>query len=366
MDDTELHYLTYDPDAIMEDMMTAYMEAGGDVLYAGDEKEMLLRAVLAIMTQAFAGIDNALRMDTLRYAVRDYLDVYGEKRGCERIQAQAATATVSIICAATGTARTIEAGTSLTEDGSVLFALAEDLTLTGYEQTVTADIVCQQAGSIGNGLLAGANMQFLVPVDGVVSVTCTASGSGGQDAEEDEAYRERIRTYGLTRVSTGPSQQYEAVARAVSSEIIDAKALNTGDGEVTVYILPRSQTGIEALLEDVENALSGESVRPLTDSVSAEAATAVEYTLNVRYSADSTGATQAAIAAAVSEYSQWQEQTIGRPFNPDKLAALMYQAGATRVIWGEGSEFDGGSVEYTEIEPSEYCSGSITLAVIDT
>ena len=42
MDDTELHYVTYDPDEIMQEMMVAYLNAGGDLLYAGDEKEMLL------------------------------------------------------------------------------------------------------------------------------------------------------------------------------------------------------------------------------------------------------------------------------------------------------------------------------------
>lgn len=366
MDDTELHYLTYDPDEIMEDMMRAYIEAGGDVLYAGDEKEMLLRAVQQIMVQAFAGIDNALRMDTLRYAVRDYLDLYGQKRNCTRIHAQAATAKIGIVFAATGIAQTIPAGAVVTEDGSVLYTMAEDLSVPAYAATLTATIVCEREGSVGNGLLVGANMQFLIPYEGLVSVTCTESGTGGQDEEDDEAYRERIRTYGLTHVSTGPSQQYESVAKAVSSEIVDARALNTDDGEVTVYIIPKSETGIEALLEDVKEALSGETVRPLTDSVKVLEATPVDYTLNVRYSADDSSVSQSALTSAVTEYQEWQEQTIGRAFNPDKLAALLYQAGVTRVIWGTGSEFNGGPVEYTEIEPNEYCKGTISLAVIDT
>ena len=54
MDNTEIHYLTYDPDEIWNEMITAYVEAGGDVLYPGDEKEMLLRGVQAMITQVFA------------------------------------------------------------------------------------------------------------------------------------------------------------------------------------------------------------------------------------------------------------------------------------------------------------------------
>ena len=92
MDNTELHYLTYFPDEIWNRMMENYVEAGGDILYPGDEKEMLLRSVQADIIQVFAGVDNAIRMSTLRYAVGDYLDIIGEQRGCERISASAATA----------------------------------------------------------------------------------------------------------------------------------------------------------------------------------------------------------------------------------------------------------------------------------
>ena len=367
MDDTELHYLTYDPDAIMADMIQAYIMAGGDLIYAGDEKEMLLRAVLQIIVQAFAGIDNALRMDTLRYAVRDYLDIYGEKRSCERIQARAARATAKITLAATGTARTIMAGTILTADGEVLYQTTEDLTATGSAQELTATIECMQTGSIGNGLTAGMSLQPLVPIDGAVSIVCLTGAAGGQDKETDNDYRERIRTFGLTRVSTGPKQQYESAAKAVSSEVVDARAVNLGGGQVCIYIITASDTGIEALLSAIQTALSDETMRPLTDTVTVQQATAIPYRLNVRYAYDGSGNIQTAVAEAVNEYQAWQERTIGRAFNPEKLAAMLYQAGATRVIWGEGSAFDEeGAVEYTEIEPDEYCRGEISLAVIGT
>ena len=366
MDDTELHYLTYDPDEILKDMMFAYTVAGGDLLYPGDEKEMLLQAMLQIMVQAFAGIDNALRMDTLRYAVRDYLDIYGEKRNCYRIPAQAATATVKITMGATGTAGTIAAGTPLTADGAVLYLTKDDLTYSGIAQELTVEVECSQEGSVGNGLTAGTQMQSLVPIDGATAISCTMSATGGQDKETDDAYRERIRTFGLASVSTGPQYQYESAAKAVSSQIVDARALNLGSGQVGVYIIPASSTGLAALLAAVTAALNDTTVRPLTDQVTVAAATAVPYTLNVKYSYDGSSGTQTLITEAVSEYKAWQEQTIGRAFNPDKLAAMLYQAGATRVLWGTGSNFDSGTVEYTEIEANEYCSGTISLAVIST
>lgn len=364
MDNTELHYLTYDPEAIMADMMTAYLQVGGDVMNPGDEKQMLLQGVLQVLMQAFAGIDNALRMDTLRYAVRDYLDVYGEKRGCTRIAASAATATVKITMTATGMEGVIPEGTALTADGETLYLTTEDLATGGYAQEIEAEVICNQTGSVGNALLEGMEMQSLVPIDGAGLIVCTVSATGGQDRESDDAYRERIRTYGMANVSTGPKQQYESAAKEVSSEIIDARALNLGNGEVGVYLLSSNANGMTALIAAVEAALNDTSTRPLTDQVTVAAAEAVSYTLKVKYSYDGSSTTQAQISEAVTEYQEWQEHTIGRAFNPDKLAAMLYQAGATRVIWDTGSAFNGGTVEYTEIDPDEYCSGTITTAVI--
>ena len=364
MDDNELHYLTYDPDEIWNAMVTAYMEAGGDALYPGDEKEMLLRGVLQMFMQAFAGIDNALRMDTLRYAVRDYLDVYGEKRNCYRIQAVAARATVTITARETGYAETIPAGTPLTEDGETLYLLTADTALTGQAETVEAEVMCSIAGAGGNGLAAGAQMQFLTSYAGVESVYCTTAAGGGQDAEDDETYRERIRTYGLTSVTTGPADQYRAKAMAVSSEIVDAVALNGGEGHVDVYLLPKDPLNAGDITIAVQKALSAADVRPLTDIVSVSPGTRKIYELNIEYTAPEGSDLTDALAAAVETYQAWQDTKLGRAFNPDRLIALLYQAGCTRAVIAEGSSFDGLDAVYTEIAEREYCSGTISLAVM--
>lgn len=362
--DNEIHYLTYDPEAIWEEMIVAYVEAGGDILYPGDEKEMLLRGVQSIITQVFAGVDVALRMDTLRYAVGEYLDLYGEKRNCIRIPAEAATCTVEIRFRASGTAKTIEAGTALTADGERLYLLQEDLTQTGYAQTISAEVVCRETGGLGNGLLVGTQLQFMVPNPAVTSVYATRDASGGQDEEDDETYRERIRTYGLSNITTGPRTQYESIAMNVTSEILDARAINMGAGNVGIYLILQSDIGAPAILKSVEDALSAEDVRPLTDTVTVYRAEKKPYKLNVQYDPGTGRDITQAISNAVSEYQRWQDQLIGRAFNPDKLMAMLYNAGAIRAVWGEGSNFDGGNVVYTPIAENSHCHGEITLAVM--
>lgn len=367
MDNTEVHYITYDPEEIWDELTTNYVLAGGDILYPGDEKEMLLRSVQANIVQAYAAVDNALRMQTLRYAVGDYLDLYGEMRMCERIQASPATATVTITTNATGEEDTLPAGTAISADGEVFYLLDEDFTLTGYVQSVTVPVTAAEAGEAGNALTSGTAMFLANPNGAVNSIVAASNATGGNNREDDETYRERIYTYGLQAVTTGPSRQYEAAAKAASSLVLDAKAVNTDDGEVTVYLIAadgQSTSTYAAIIDTVEAALSAEDTRPLTDSVEVAYATSVSYTLNVEYQIDGTISIASAVAAAVAEYVEWQDNHVGQAFNPDMLAAAIYQAGATRVTWGSGSNFNGGAVQYTPIADSERCDGTISVTEV--
>ena len=73
----------------------------------------------------------------------------------------------------------------------------------------------------------------------------------------------------------------------------------------------------------------------------------------------------AAVAAAISDYQEWQDNVIGQAFNPDRLMAAVYNAGAIRVTWDTGSAFNGdGAVQYTPIGDGKRCKGTITAGVM--
>ena len=362
--DSETHYLSYDPEEIWAAMMLAYSEKGGDVLYPGDEKEMLLRGVQAMIMQVFAGVDNALRMFNLRYAVRDYLDLCGERKFCTRIEAQPARCRVKMTFAADGVEREIEAGSAMTADGQKLYLLDSTVYVTGAGQEVEASIICRDAGKAGNGLTAGTQMQLTLSCPAVIGIYTTEDASGGVDREDDESYRERIRNYGLASTTAGPAQMYENLAMSVSTQIVDAKALTLGAGVVGVYLVMEEDAGSEALLAEVTAKLNAEDVRPLTDTVQVLAAEVIPYGLNVQVTAGEGENLNKAAQAAMEEYRKWQDRQIGLAFNPDKLMAMLYQAGAARVTWAEGSHMNGGAVEYTPIPENACLAGEITLEVV--
>ena len=61
----------------------------------------------------------------------------------------------------------------------------------------------------------------------------------------------------------------------------------------------------------------------------------------------------------------WQKAQIGRAFNPQMLLAMLYQAGAEQVTFGEDSAFNGGDAVFTPVGSGQYCDGTITLTVTE-
>lgn len=362
MAETDMHYIHYDPETIWNMITYTHIANGGDLLYPGDEKEILLRTVLALLVQGLSVADNALLMDSLQHTMDGFMDLYGRKRSCYRLEAQAAEAEVEIAFAASGIIATIPAGTALTADGQRIYLTKVDIQQTGFEQTSAVTIVAEEAGAAGNGLSAGTGMQFCIPNAAVTSITVTAAASGGRNRESDESYRERIREYGLASITTGPSQQYERVARSVSTDVLDAKAVRTAQCTVCVYVILSEESEHDAQKAAILTALSDETERPMTDLLLVEDAESLPYTLNVNCTIENSVSSET-LTEAISEYKAWQDNKIQRPFNPEKLMAMLYQAGVSRVQWTEGSSFNGGPVEYTAIAENQRCAGTINLSI---
>lgn len=100
--------------------------------------------------------------------------------------------------------------------------------------------------------------------------------------------------------------------------------LTLQDGEIP------EEPYLERLKEFLENK------RPLTDELTMRAPDVVEFDLEITYYINKSDANReleikAAVEAAVQSYLSWQESTIGRDLNPDKLVALVIAAGAKRL-----------------------------------
>lgn len=99
--------------------------------------------------------------------------------------------------------------------------------------------------------------------------------------ENDDAFRERILLAPEGYSVAGPVGAYIFHAKSADADVADVSVISPEPGEVLVTILARSDNGAasEGLLEKVAAALNADSVRPLTDQVTVQAASIETWTL---------------------------------------------------------------------------------------
>lgn len=387
-EDTTIHYLVCNPELMFSEMNRIYRENGGDILFPGDEKSILLRTVLQVLVQAYAAFDNAARMRTLRYAVGEYLDIIAEKMRLRRNLAEPARVELELTIRDAVGSVSIPKGSLFSFNGILTFETTEyAATITaGEEVKLVIPAQCTDEGEAGNGLEAGTILHPIEAVAHIVQVKTLAETTGGREREQDDAFRERLLASAFNDTVTGPELMYTAKAMDVSSGLIDASAVadNTfipGTPEIGAeYGLERGQVLVTLLfgdtvsepdklsiIDDVYEALRRDDERPLTDCLIVREAETIEFSIKVRYMIREGAPTDAItdIMAAVAEFREWQTTKIGRAFDPYKLTSMLYNANCARVeIVKEESSVGDGPCEYTLIPKTKRLIGQITMEEI--
>lgn len=100
--------------------------------------------------------------------------------------------------------------------------------------------------------------------------------------ESDTEFRRRIQLAPEGYSVAGPEGAYIFHALSADPDVLDASATSPMPGEVLVTVLSRQGDGAPsaALVAAVAGALTQDSVRPLTDQVTVQAATIVPYAVN--------------------------------------------------------------------------------------
>ena len=407
--DEALDLVDVDSNSIYQDVITSLESGVGEPLYPGDERRIFGEALVAVLVAYMSKANDASRQTLLRYARGQVLDAIGERLGVERIDATPATTTVKFeLSAEQGHAITIPAMTRVTSDGQLYFATDEPCVIASGETAGTVTASCTEAGSAGNGLLAGTLTTLVDLQPYVATVTNTTPTDGGDDGEPyttegDDRLRERIRLAPNALSVAGPEQAYVYWAMTadpgivdvaafsdeyddaktvpvtdgkafVGGDLLDPEALLTVEGQSTgftytyedslltitlgeadaskesvdvvvhrhmdgrVKVVPLMEGGElpdEGTLEAVAAAVNDSAIRPMTDVVTGEAPTPVDYTISLKYWAtiDAEAAVVEAVegpGGAIDRYVADQSAKLGRDVEPDVLKTYVMQAGALR------------------------------------
>lgn len=357
MADVDLSGITFaerDPSVIESQVITLqekFLSVEGQTpvkFYPADPRRLMALGYVAMITLLRNDIDRTAKMNTLYFAVGEYLDLKGFDSGVTRLEASYATTTLRYeLSAPQPQAVIIPAGTRATPDGNIYFATTETVEIPAGETSADVTAQCSVAGTSGNGWTPGQINQEVDRIVWVKSVTNITASSGGADAEDDENYRTRIQMAPESFSVAGPKGAYAYHVRSVNQSIVDVAVLGPDDstaehiiepGNVEIYPL---MSGGELPSQDILDAVyeacgTDNDVRPDTDYVHVLPPDPAAYDVDVTYWIDRGNATlaasiQTAVEAAVEGWVLWQRSKLGRDINPSELTRRMVVAGAKRV-----------------------------------
>lgn len=153
--------------------------------------------------------------------------------------------------------------------------------------------------------------------------------------ESDASLRARAQLAHESYTNAGSEGAYIYHGLSADPDVADIGAVSPEPGVVTIYVLSRTGYGAapEALLAAVTAALNAENIRPMTDRVTVQSASIVDYNIEaelVIYPGPDSGVVLAAAQAAAEAYAA-QQHALRRDVTLSGIYAALHQPGVMRV-----------------------------------
>ena len=313
---------------------------GEDIaLHDTDEERVLLRGIAYIFYQACQYIDNAGKMNLLKYSMDGFLDNIAARTGLSRIEAQPAAVTVKFtLTEAQGTDYTIPSGTRVSGENleDLYFAVDEDTVIPAGDTDVLCKCTCTTAGEDGNGIEPGELNELVDTLPYIDTVENTTTSDGGADEEDDDALAERIFLAPSEYSTTGTEDSYIFHAKSASTLVNDVSVSSPQPCYLTITITSKTGMPTQELIDIVTDYLNDPIRKKLTDRITVVGPDPITFNVSLTYyiSYDNQKyeeTIKAQVEEAVNNYITWQTTKIGRNVNPSKLMQMVMEAGANRV-----------------------------------
>jgi phage-related baseplate assembly protein len=321
-------FLATDPLTVTTDCIALFESTLGKTLEPAQVERLLVNAM--------AYRESLLRMDVQRtgeqclvaFATGTNLERLADLVGVTRLVNVKATVTVRFtLSTVQGTDVAIAAGTRVkTYDEAWLFEVTTTSKIAAGN--LYADIECeaQVAGSAQNRYTAGQIATLVDPIVGVASVANTTTSTGGVDTETDDALRERCRLAPYRFGTAGSYGAYRFWALSAGAWVVDAKVTSPTPGNIQVAVLTNQGEPTADQLQAVEDILTDETVRPITDTVTVIAANQIDYDIDVEltlYTGQDSTSVSAAVTTALEALAQTRRVRLGLDITPAQILAAV-------------------------------------------
>ena len=336
----QYRFVDTDPNTIMAEFVAEYEERFGKAVQPASSEQLLIAWMVEREVQHRVLLNHVANQNIPSRASGENLDALAELYYIDkRTEETPASCTVRFeLTTALDHQVLIPAGTRVTDTSRTLYwETQEDIYIKAGETSVEALVVCQTAGTQGNGWQPGQLSELVDVYEFYKSVTNTTESDGGAHRMTDEElYNEMVLS--MFALSTaGPQKSYIYHAKKVSTEIEDVIATTPVPGEVSLFVLMKDgEPAGDEIKRQVLEACSADNVRPMTDVVKMADPEEIEYNIKLKYYIPR-GATQPsaeiekAVEAKVDEFVKWQGGRLGRDINPSELIKKIMETGVKRV-----------------------------------
>lgn len=334
-----LQFVETDTEKIKQEVITTVEQQTGYTLAPADPRRIFLETLAYYIGLIEKQQDTTGKMNLLFFSKEDYLEHLAALLDVERLPASFAGAKVkATLSTPLNYSVTIPAGIRITAGDEIYFSITSPIVIEQGTIEAQGTVKCTVAGTIGNGYVEGQINKIVDNLPFLVNIQNTETTTGGEDAEDDEALRERTRQAPESFSTAGPDGSYAFWTKTASPAIIDVAVYSPTPGVVHIRpLLEGGELPNGQLIEEIEKILNDKNRRPLTDKVEVSEPEQVEYNINVKYYINANDAEQEntlkeAVEKSIREdYVLWQKSALGRDIDPNQLVYFMRGAGAGRI-----------------------------------
>lgn len=196
----------------------------------------------------------------------------------------------------------VPAGTELTSDGSVRWITTAAVTVPAGSNGTPVAVKAETAGTTGN-LAANTTLTLVSAVAGVTSAVVDGSGvTGGNDIEDVEVWRSRIRLRVRQRSAGGTEAQYEELAADAGAAYVNVVPGWLGNNTVGIIVLmPGPTVPAAAQITKIQTYIDG--LRPVRGNVTVVAGQIVQQNPTISLNPDTQAARTEVLSSVAAYYA---------------------------------------------------------------
>ena len=304
-----VEFVEADLDAIKSEIVAAYETKVGRVLQPAQVETLLLHDLAYREYLVRQQLNSAANQNLVAAATGSALEYLAQLVGVTRLAAAAAVCVNRFTLVSGHGAIVIPAGLRVASvDGAVTFQTRVATSVDALTDVVDIEMIATTEGVAGNGYEAGKVATILDPQAYLSTSENIDTTAGGTETESDEAMRERIRLAPASFSTAGSRGAYIFHAKSAHPSIVDVSVDSPTPGLVRVFPLVEGEIATPTpILTTVEASVSGEKVRPLTDTVQVLSPTKITYNIDVELTLFTEAAQQVAEAAVLANLQAFAE-----------------------------------------------------------